>query len=599
MDPAKSLEVVTTTNEGFRYRCPLNVILDMPLDQSHYSPQFGIGDFMWRLHLQQRHARQSKEPFLSLHLQSCTDVAVVAQFKLVLVSHIDPRLSKAHLFCCSFKKFKSAWGMNQFISISQLLNSENGFVYVDETYGQHFVEIDVIMKIVDQVENEQAIYNVHEKNSTHGRSPSPPPPPARPFGRNEPEPSVSQPRQRVRPQNEALARSAFNKNRMIVAPFKNSSVENAPSAVRASLLYPFEHLEALADMTFNVQGVSMKAHRCVIAARMRPLLPDEVLPLQVGCVVSISVSVDVFSAFLCYVYTEEYPEQGVLSPEALLDLYLLSTACEFYDLSSVCLRFVQPLLSNENILNITLTRYNAGDDVLNALYLRALLDNYDYLIQDPKFEEIPGHLFRRLSLILRDKEPVPQVIIPISKNTLGKQLVWLAESGEYSDMELVVGSRHLVVKAHRYILASRCILFSQAMNSRSPLTLPSFSSADFNFSQRSWHKLIVGIYRNHLESYRDFSAEDVAIVFKMHHVFGMDGRLKTEADEAFNHQNALRLLVYAVKHHVLELHERAIAYVANNFRDLIRSDAQAWELISELPQHAVVALFRAVVENKQ
>lgn len=366
---------------------------------------------------------------------------------------------------------------------------------------------------------------------------------------------------------------------------------------RAPLTYPFEHLETLCDMSFDVQGVRVKAHRCVIGARMRPLLPEQMLPLQAGCIVAIAVPLDVFTTFLRYVYTEETPEQGVLPAESLLDLYLLSAACEFYDLSAICLQYVRPLLTPDNILPIVLTRYNAADDVLTSLYLHVLLEHYDVLIQDKQFEEIPGHLFRRLSLILYRKESVPHTPIPAMKNTLGKQLTWLAETGEYSDFEWVVGPQQYAVRAHKYILACRSVAFSQAVNPRNPAPLPVFTSPDFDFTLRCWQKLLSAMYRRHLDTNRDFSAEDIAIIFKMQTVLGMDGHLKREADEAFSNANALRLLIYAVKHQIPELHERAIAYVASNFTQLIRSDPQAWELISELPQAAVVALFRTVTEH--
>lgn len=383
-------------------------------------------------------------------------------------------------------------------------------------------------------------------------------------------------------------------------PGSAAPMNGAPSNyVRASLTYPFEHLESLCDMSFDVQGVRVKAHRCVIGARMQPLLPEQMLPLQAGCIVAIAVPLDVFTTFLRYVYTEEYPESGVLPPESLLDLYLLAAACEFYDLSAVCIRYVRPLLTPENILPIVLTRYNAADEVLTSLYLHVLLDNYDVLIQDRQFEEIPGHLFRRLSLILYRKETVPNAPIPPMKNTLGRQLAWLAETGEYSDYDWVVGPQQYTVHAHRYVLACRCVLFSQALNPRSPAPLPAFTTTEFDFSLRSWQKLLLGMYRRHLDTARDFSAEDIAIIFKMQHVLVMDGQLKREADEAFNNTNALRLLIYAVKHQIPELHERAANFVASNFHAMIRNDPQAWELISELPQTAVVSLFRTVTEHQQ
>ncbi|KAH9577684.1 BTB/POZ domain [Trypanosoma melophagium] len=589
MECVENVEVLSENSARFRYRCPLSTIREMTAERSHYSPKFGIGGHIWRLHLQQRRSAQEDEMFLSLHLQSCTNAAVLAQFKLTLMCYDDLQLSKSHTFRCSFNKSGSAWGMNYFIPLQRLLEPDNEFAYLEESSGMRCVDIEVLLKILESTA-------FREKSSSRRASLSTPAPVNRHH--NESRRGSTQIQQPTHHMNGSTSRSMSAGRRLVLAPTKSPSNPGMQYIGRASLLYPFEHLETLTDMTFDVQGVRIKAHRCVVVARMRPLLPEAMLPLQPGCIVAIAVSAEVFSTFLRYIYTEEYPEQGILPPEALLDLYLLSSACEFYDLCGICLKYVRPLLSYENVLPIVLTRYNAGDEVLNAMYLRALLDNYDYLIQDPKFEEIPGHLFRRLSLILRDKEPVPQVEIPAAKNTLGKQIAWLAESGEYSDMDLVVGPKQLVIKAHRYILASRCVLFSQAMNPRSTVAIPPFTSPEFDFTQRSWQKLLIGIYRHHLEIYRDFSAEDVAIVFKMHTVFGMDGQLRKEADDAFNYQNALRLLIYAVKHHVIELHERAINYVASNFNALISEDPQAWEIIAELPQHAVVALFRTVVENQ-
>lgn len=366
--------------------------------------------------------------------------------------------------------------------------------------------------------------------------------------------------------------------------------------LRAPLTYPFEHLESLCDMTFDAQGVRIKAHRCVIGARMKPLLPAQVLPLQPGCVVAIAVPLDVFTTFLRYVYTEEVPEKGVLSAELLLDLYLLSFACEFFDMCAVCLQFARPMLTPQNILPIVLTRYNAADDVLTALYLNVLLDHYDMLIQDPKFEEIPGHLFRKLSLIMYHREEIHAPPIPPMKVSLAKQLASLAETGEYSDVDLVVGPQRYTVPAHRFILASRSSTFALSINPQHPTPLPNFTLPELNFSLRSWRKLLIGIYQRHLDTELDFSAEDITIVYKMHSILGLDGQLKKEADSAFSSQNALRVLVYAVKHQLSELQDKALRHVASHFGEMARTDPQVWELINELPQGSVVSLMRSIME---
>lgn len=657
MESVEAVEVFSDSSARYRYRVPVSVIRELQYEGSRYSAEFDVGGALWRFHIQERAADGQR--FLALHLQSCTPGAINAHFKLTAVCMRDPLGSRSKTFNCTFKKAGSAWGLHQFITMDQLLQPEGGFVYTVQETGTRCVDFEVTLQVKTGRDNERtppvrsatrsmtptrsmgSAMHAGGNGGGMGARPSPSRGPsvrpnvmgdhngaaagmdrtAYPPARGSPgalvpmETSMGPSQQRGGsvavgprrgyyndPNNGQLVvvENASNVSGSMGRPGSAAPMNGASSHhVRASLTYPFEHLESLCDMSFDVQGVRVKAHRCVIGARMQPLLPEQMLPLQVGCIVAIAVPLDVFTTFLRYVYTEEYPESGVLPPESLLDLYLLAAACEFYDLSAVCIRYVRPLLTPDNILPIVLTRYNAADEVLTSLYLHVLLDNYDVLIQDRQFEEIPGHLFRRLSLILYRKETVPNAPIPPMKNTLGKQLAWLAESGEYSDYDWVVGPQQYTVRAHRYILACRCVLFSQALNPRSPAPLPAFTTSEFDFSLRSWQKLLLGMYRRHLDTARDFSAEDVAIIFKMQHVLVMDGQLKREADEAFNNSNALRLLIYAVKHQIAELHERAINYVASNFNAMIRNDPQAWELISELPQTAVISLFRTVTEHQQ
>ncbi|EPY20364.1 hypothetical protein STCU_04204 [Strigomonas culicis] len=630
MEIVEALEVFSATSARYRYRVPVSEIRELQYNGFRYSPEFEVGGWMWRFHIQER--KSDGDRFLALHLQNCSQGSVPVHFRLTVVCMRDPLLSKSKTFHCTFKKAGSAWGLHQFIPMSKLLHPDSGFVYTVEETGTRCVDFEVMLQVEDGVEGSAPLTrelvrsvtsSVQGGNSGHYRSS-----PSRAGG------SLSVGR-RPSPQQGALVRtensvdrrslgrganayggpmalrSAYGDpedNRMLLpgdglgagrGSQGHALVATAsPAPVRAALAYPFEHLESLCDMSFDVQGVRIKAHRCIVGCRMRPLLPDTMVPLQPGCIVSIAVPLDVFTAFLRYVYTEDFPDAGVLPVESLLDLYLISTACEFYDLSALCLKFVKPLLAPENILPIVLTRYNAADEVLTALYLRVLLEYYDILIQDKQFEEIPGHLFRRLSLILARRETVPNAPIPAMKNSLGKQLVWLAETGEYSDMEWTVGPQQYTIRAHRYILACRSALFSQAMNPHSQTPLPVFTTGEFDFTVRSWHKLLCGLYRRHFDTNRDFSAEDIAIVFKMHNTLGLDGLLKREAEEALNGTNALRLFIYSIKHSVTELQERAMAHVASNFQSMTRNDPQVWDLISELPQAALVSLFRTVTEHQ-
>lgn len=617
MEAVEAVEVYSDLSAHYRYRVPLACISNLPYEGSHYSSEFEVGGRNWRFHLGVKEADDDR--YLSLHLQSCSPGSVLVHFKLSLSCVKDPLRSKSKTLHCTFKKTGSAWGLHQFIPLSQVVSFEKGFVYVVEETGEKCVDFEALLQIQEPkaTTSPRSVLSrgsaVSPRNGRGSGRLSPVSNTHRPSGR-----AVS-PRMSGMPQSLIPVRSvspygqqpqpSYLRGRSTThydgnaedMMLKNEDLSNHINALRCSprapLSYPFEHLESLCDMTFDVQGVRVKAHRCVIAARMKPILPDQMLPLQVGCVVAIGVPLEVFTTLLRYVYTEESPERGVLSAESLLDLYLLSFACEFYDMCAVCLKYVRPMLSSENILPIVLTRYNAADEVLTALYLKVLLDHYDTLIQDTKFEEIPGHLFRRLSLIIYNKETIRPASIPPMKQSLGKQLAALAETGEYSDIEWVVGPQRYSIRAHRFILASRSIVFAQAANPRQPGSLPNLTTQEYNFSLRSWHKLLIGVYQRHLDTDLDFSAEDITVIFKMHQVLGMDGHLKKEADNAFTQNNALRVLIYAIKHQIPELQERSMRFVATHFAEMARGDPQVWELISELPQQAVVSLLRSVTET--
>lgn len=580
----------------YRYRLPVEVVEGLQYEGSKYSPEFQIAGVPWRLHLQHRTDKDTDEVYLAIHLQCLGSTGAYGHFRLTVCNR-DPQAAKGKTFHCQFKKSGSAWGLHHFIPLSKLLSHEHGFI--DEVQDgrriSRYVVIDVVINVLEAgADGSFALGSLPQGSRSFGA----PIPPQHAYGGS----AYHDPHRSSLPQTQSRSPAPFHQQQTPSMPSQQQGLMVVqdpanPNHIKAPLVFPFEHLEGLCDMWFDVNGVRIKAHRCVIAARMAVLIPDEMLPLQEGTTISIADSVDVFTAFLRYVYTEDYPEQGVLRPEALLDLYLLAARCEFYDLCGVCLKYVRPLLNANNILPIVLTKYSTGDEVLNALYLRVLLDNYDVLIQDRTFEEIPGHLFRRLSLILREKERLPAVTIAQTRNTLGRQLAALAESGEYADYEIKLGE-DAYIPAHRYILASRSVVYSHAFSPKGGASRePIFDGPDNTFSFRAWQKFLVSLYRRTLgDLMKDLSAEDIALLFKMHVQLTLDGQLKREAELAVTPDNALRVLIYAVKHNVSELKDRAMVYVASNFNLLVRNDPQAWDLIGELPQPAVCSLFRTVTE---
>lgn len=646
-DRLELVERFTDSCSLLRYTLPVEIIESLQHEGSKYSPEFEVGGIVWRLHFQHRADTQTNETHLAVHLQCLSPSGAYAHFRLT-ICNADPAASKAKTFHCHFKKTGSAWGLHQFIPLDRLLNIEYGYLEEVQEMGrmggrpvvQRRMVLDVVINVLEaSAEGAYSLGTLPPSSKTFGNpvaNTSQRMAGGAPISRATPQKSVPTPfapyqdpyRSQSNAGGPAMPSNSNNNYYMNPAGSQQRGLEGmgygshpqqpqrdgstatsmaitdplSPQHIKAPLVYPFEHLEILCDMWFDVNGTRIKAHRCIIAARMGVLLPAEIMPLQEGVTVAISDSIDVFVPFLRYVYTEDYPEQGVLKPESLLDLYLLAARCEYYDLCGVCLKYVRPLLNAENILPIVLTKYSVGDEVLNALYLRILLDNYDVLIQNKQFEEIPGHLFRRLSLILREKERLPAVNIPQTRNTLGRQLAALADSGEYADFEIKIG-RDAYLPAHRYILASRSVVYSHAFGpkggqAREPVFYFDGENGDSStFSYRGWQKFLAALYRRTLgETIKDLSAEDIALIFKMHNAMTLDGQLKRECELAVNASNALRVLIYAVKHSVSELRDRAMAYVSTNFHMLVRNDQQAWDLIAELPQGAVVTLFRTVTE---
>eukprot|EP00758_Cryptobia_borreli_P004006 Tbor_TRINITY_DN4119_c0_g1::TRINITY_DN4119_c0_g1_i1::g.26441::m.26441 len=417
---ADHLELLEKFSEScalLRYHVPIDVIEGLQFEGSKYSPEFDVGDIPWRMHLQHR-AAPTNEVYLAVHLQCLGAVGAYGHFRIVVCNR-DPAAAKAKTFHCHFKKSGSAWGLHHFIQLDKLLNPDFG--YINESFGEsgrrmHTIAIDVVVKVLQPgPDGTYALGNLPPSPKTfllraatntsiHHQSPI----------RSGSNTMVNQDHSKLsihvtgNPYS-YLPHSQFTNQGRDLAIIQDPA---SNLHIKAPLVFPYEHLESLCDMSFDDNGSKIMAHRCVIAARMAAIIPEELMPLEEGITIPIGDSIDVFTAFLRYVYTEDYPEQGVLRPEALLDLYLLGSRCQFYDLCGVCLKYVRLLLTAENILPIVLTKYSIGDEVLNALYLRVLLDNYDSLIQDKRFEDIPGHLFRRLSLILREKERLPAVNIP-------------------------------------------------------------------------------------------------------------------------------------------------------------------------------------------
>lgn len=540
---------------------------------SKYSPEFNVAGATWRIHIQQRTESTTQVNFLAVHLQCLTQdpLGTYAHFKLT-VCNANPDAAKDKTFHCHFKKYGSAWGLHHFIQMDRLLAPTGGFIDYgpndhDNSPGRRrhsAIVVDALIRVL-----------LPQSDGTYAVS-------QLPFHSSGMPPSSA---------SAVIGQAASAPVSARGIPSASQQPSNPPPA---PLQFPYE--DTLCDVTFALTGghVAVRAHRCVIAARAPRLFPAEG-QVPPGATVTVGAVPEVFKAFLKYLYTEETPERGVLRPEYLLDLYLTAVEHELFHLAENCITQVTPMLTYENILPIILSRYSATDDTLNTLYLRVLASGYDRLIEDEHFESLPGTLNRRLSLVMRGKEQLPPIVFPRPKGNLASHLVLLAESGAYSDFEFVLAD-NTTLKGHSVILASRSINFNHAFYQRAPV--PSFNDKEYNFSSSAWQKALTAMYRGSLDpSTRDVTPEDVALLWKLTDAIGLDGRLRRESEVFVGQQTATRLLVLAEKHNVPKLREVALRMATATFVERQRAEPAVWDVVAELPQPALLALFRAVLEG--
>jgi hypothetical protein len=574
------------------FRLPVADVQDLAHVNSKYSDEFLVGGVSWRIHVQQRAEPASKTVFLAIHLQCLTQDprGTFAHFKLT-VCNVNADQSKEKTFHCQFKKYGSAWGLHHFIELERLLDPNAGFIDYSAAEDGRFaydlhstgrsggqvtpvIHVDALIRVMQpEADGTYALANL----PAYKRTPA--------LGGLGMGSAYSSPAGRSTGGGlGASARSGGG----------GGGVMTVQAPAVAPLQYPYD--DALCDMTFALQGdVGMKAHRCVIACRAPRLIPDDLQPLPDGALVSVDASVEVFRCLLRFIYTEEPPERGVLRPEYLIDLYMLAMRLEYTLLAEHCVAQVTPLLTHDNILHLIASRYSPHDEILNVLYVRILASGYDRLIEDEHFEKVPGPLNRRVSLILRGKEPLPAIAFPKAKFTLASNLAMLAESGAYSDLEIAVPNM-APLRAHRVVLASRSVSFNHALYHRTPnASLPRFDGEEYGFTQQAWQRFLVSLYRGTSEPLKELSAEDVAIVWKLHDAMTLDGRLRRESEAYVTPSASARLLVYAEKHNIPKLRDVASRLVAGGFSERVRADPAVWDLIGELSHPTLLNLFRTVI----
>ena len=581
----------------WRYRCPAAEVgeLGSPQVNSLYSPEFTVGGRTWRIHLQERAHNDSGTKFLAIHLQcvSPTPSGTYAHFKLTLCN-ANRENARAKAFHCAFKRGGSAWGLHHFVEKERLLSPDGGFIdYGTEEMPSEFdqgqrssrsaihdgapaptpcIVIDCLLRVV--LPNAEGNYDLGLPSVPKGigsNAVSSQPQSGPSF------PGVSPPRSSV----------ASNQH------FPQLQVPQVPQdIVDVALLPPGDGVTC--DMKFKLSDDSLvPVHRCVVAARLKKLVPpdglkqDQVLPVHANPVV--------FEPFIKYVYTEEPPERGTLKAAEFIDLYLLAMKFEFYVLAECCLAHVEATIRYTAILPIACAKYDPQDELLTNFYIRIMATGYKEIIEDPQYESLPGALHRRLSLVVFSSTSIPPIVFPKMTASLSAQLANLAESGEYTDYEIPVAGGHGPLKAHKVVLASRSPVYNQVLYKGMTAIVPDLTGDDFAFSRRAWDNWLQSLYRGGLNQ-RDLSAEDITAVYKLSDVLQLRGSLREGARNFINDTNALRVLIYAEKHNVTKLRaEPMMVHVCATFSERIARDQAAWDLVADLPKQSLLGLFRGVV----
>eukprot|EP01063_Lacrimia_lanifica_P004001 TRINITY_DN12232_c0_g1_i1.p2 TRINITY_DN12232_c0_g1~~TRINITY_DN12232_c0_g1_i1.p2 ORF type:complete len:592 (+),score=268.61 TRINITY_DN12232_c0_g1_i1:58-1833(+) len=524
----------------WRYRCPVSEIRELDSVNSKYSDEFSVAGVPWRMHLQQRTDQQNGVVYLAVHLQCVSTHAngTYGHFK-ISVNNRDAEKSKGKNFHCHFKKAGSAWGLHHFIQIERLLNSEVGFIERFEVApGQIIpcVSIEILLKVIDPGVDGTYVF---------GQLPK---------------------------------------------PSKSSS---SKPKINARLQWPAEEHT---DMQFSLSsGEVIRAHKCIISTRCPKFFQDDA---EVDSIALEKTNKVVFELFLRYVYSEEVPE-GRLEPETLIEVYQLAAEHGFVNLAKKCLELVQPLITGRNVLDMIASPTvlevltDPEDSPLQLIFLRVLTTNYDDLIQDFRFETIPGKVHRKLSLIMRSKADLGEIAFnsAIVERTLSQDLNALAKSGSYSDMEVILpGGASMPL--HKVVLMNRATLTQHWEGAAYQFP----GEEQYSFDDDTYRHFFESMYRGTIESEEGdaVTPELITLTLKMDSELGLNNpELKRECDAYVTAQNCLELYVLSVKHEVQALTDTSKVLLAKNFLDKVRHQPdQVWRLVDELPRHGLLELFR-------
>eukprot|EP01059_Diplonema_ambulator_P008996 TRINITY_DN18766_c0_g1_i2.p1 TRINITY_DN18766_c0_g1~~TRINITY_DN18766_c0_g1_i2.p1 ORF type:complete len:590 (+),score=145.68 TRINITY_DN18766_c0_g1_i2:95-1864(+) len=531
----------------WKYRAPLSEVRELDTVNSKYSDEFMVAGVPWRMHLQQRTDQQNGVVYLAVHLQCVHTGAggTYGHFKITILNR-DSEKSKGKNFHCHFKKPGSAWGLHHFIQLERLLNSDVGFIERYEVNGEVIpcIQIEILLKVIDPGVDGTYVF---------GQLPKP-------------------------------TKSTHHK-----------------STINASLAWPEQEFT---DMSFVLSsGEAIRAHKCIIASRCPKFF--EYNNTEDTVTLSERMNKTVFDLFLRYVYSEETPE-GRLDPETLIELYQLAAEHSFVNLAKKCLELCQPLITGKNVLQLITcdsvmdvinSSETTADSPLQLIFLRVLTTNYDELIQDTRFDDIPGKLNRKLSLIMRSKADLGEISFNpnVQERTLSQDLNNLSKTGAYSDMEVIL-PRGSSIQLHKVVLRNRA---QQTQHwEGSSYQFP--NEEQYAFSDETYVAFFEALYRGSIESEKEpITPELITLTLKMDSELELTNQdLKKECEAWVTAQNCLPLYVLSVRHEVTSLTDTSKVMLAKSFLDKLREEPETvWRLMEELPKTGLLDIFKSFSHN--
>ncbi len=162
------------------------------------------------------------------------------------------------------------------------------------------------------------------------------------------------------------------------------------------------------DITFVVEGRSIPAHRGVLAAGSEYFRLQFISPLQAGDSSTSEVRETTYEALrtvLKYIYTQSH--RDVLTPENVLDVYVLSGKYLLHDLEKHCVWYMQSSSNLECTVQwYILCKGKAGCDEVACMLEGKLVKNFAFL----------GQRHEGLIEELDDRGLLSAIVIRVAKN---------------------------------------------------------------------------------------------------------------------------------------------------------------------------------------